>query len=374
MATINQISMRLLNPDLPVGSIIDFAGNNIPSGYLECDGSEVLRSVYPDLFDAIGTTWGAGDGSTTFNLPDLNGRTLIGRTTTKSGVNANLAWTDLVEHVSGRYDGYHLFLSTNMAASTQYTLTLWDVDVYHSAKNSSSLNLMAYWGGGSIRLATYSPTSADLSYYPDGHGFHADKIVLTFTTSTTTTTNGWINIYNSVGYVAGTLRMHIGKWKLERGSTSTAWIENKWGERYGSSRKRLVGDLGGSELLQPTAEQLFSHTHEMQSHYHTVNNHSHTMAHYHGSGVGHQCGSEAAGYGLTGSTGFGGRVIVGGWNEFNTGGSSASSTGGSTPNTGGPSNNTTTTTGSTNPFSLMQPYAVTKKIIRALQRGGVFVS
>jgi hypothetical protein len=56
-----------------VGVIKAFAGNgDIPSGYLLCDGSAVSRTMFPDLFAAIGTTYGAGDGSTTFNVPDYN--------------------------------------------------------------------------------------------------------------------------------------------------------------------------------------------------------------------------------------------------------------------------------------------------------------
>jgi microcystin-dependent protein len=56
-----------------VGVIKAFAGNgDVPSGYLLCDGSAVSRTMFPDLFSAIGTTYGSGDGSTTFNLPDYN--------------------------------------------------------------------------------------------------------------------------------------------------------------------------------------------------------------------------------------------------------------------------------------------------------------
>lgn len=64
--------------DLPAGVIAQFAGTVIPAGWLQCDGTEVSRTTYADLFDAIGTTWGEGDGSTTFNLPDARGRTPIG--------------------------------------------------------------------------------------------------------------------------------------------------------------------------------------------------------------------------------------------------------------------------------------------------------
>ena len=55
-----------------------YAGSIPPSGYLICDGSPVSRSTYPDLFAAVGTTYGSGDGSTTFNLPNLSGRVALG--------------------------------------------------------------------------------------------------------------------------------------------------------------------------------------------------------------------------------------------------------------------------------------------------------
>ena len=63
---------------VPVGTIIPYAGGIIPSGWLACDGATVSRTTYADLFASIGVTWGAGDGSTTFHLPDLRGRFLRG--------------------------------------------------------------------------------------------------------------------------------------------------------------------------------------------------------------------------------------------------------------------------------------------------------
>lgn len=65
--------------EMIVGAIIDFAGNYTPATYLECDGSAVNRVTYADLFAVIGTTWGPGDGVNTFNLPDLRGRSSVGR-------------------------------------------------------------------------------------------------------------------------------------------------------------------------------------------------------------------------------------------------------------------------------------------------------
>lgn len=62
----------------PTGTVLAFAGSSVPTGYLACDGSAVSRTTYADLFSTIGTTWGAGDTVTTFNVPDLRGRQLIG--------------------------------------------------------------------------------------------------------------------------------------------------------------------------------------------------------------------------------------------------------------------------------------------------------
>lgn len=63
---------------LPAGMIFQYAGSSIPTGWLTCDGSAVSRTTYAALFAAISTTWGVGDGSTTFNLPDMRGRSAIG--------------------------------------------------------------------------------------------------------------------------------------------------------------------------------------------------------------------------------------------------------------------------------------------------------
>lgn len=60
------------------GSIVMFAGSVAPQGWLLCDGTAVSRSIYSALFDIVGTTYGEGDGSSTFNLPDLNGRVVMG--------------------------------------------------------------------------------------------------------------------------------------------------------------------------------------------------------------------------------------------------------------------------------------------------------
>lgn len=73
-----------LSAVIPPGTIIHYAGRKVPSGWLIANGANVSRKGYAALFAAIGTTYGAGDGSTTFGLPNLNGRFLEGTTSTSA--------------------------------------------------------------------------------------------------------------------------------------------------------------------------------------------------------------------------------------------------------------------------------------------------
>lgn len=66
------------------GLIIPWGDSSIPSGFLECDGSAVSRTTYAALFAVVGTNYGVGDGSTTFNVPDLQDRTCQHKSPTKA--------------------------------------------------------------------------------------------------------------------------------------------------------------------------------------------------------------------------------------------------------------------------------------------------
>ena len=69
---------------VPVGTILAHAANTPPTGFLECNGSNISRSTYATLFSAISTTFGVGDGSSTFALPDLRGQFIRGWANTGS--------------------------------------------------------------------------------------------------------------------------------------------------------------------------------------------------------------------------------------------------------------------------------------------------
>jgi microcystin-dependent protein len=89
-----------LQAALPAGLVSPYAGTTAPSGWLLCAGQTVSRTTYADLFAAVSTTYGAGDGSTTFALPDLRGRVPAGKD--------NMGGTDaarLTNALTGGVDG-----------------------------------------------------------------------------------------------------------------------------------------------------------------------------------------------------------------------------------------------------------------------------
>lgn len=78
MGRIDTFPPATVPSDNPVGVVTAFAGATAPVGWLLCDGAAVSRSTYAALFTTIGTQYGVGDGSTTFNLPNVKGRVPVG--------------------------------------------------------------------------------------------------------------------------------------------------------------------------------------------------------------------------------------------------------------------------------------------------------
>jgi microcystin-dependent protein len=69
---------------IPTATIVPWSSASVPSGFLECDGAAVSRTTYADLFAIVGTTYGAGDGSSTFNVPDLQDNVAVGKSPGKA--------------------------------------------------------------------------------------------------------------------------------------------------------------------------------------------------------------------------------------------------------------------------------------------------
>jgi len=80
----NAINAQVSGDTLPIGCIVPFTSDTVPENWLLCNGIAISRTEYALLFSIIGTTYGVGDGSTTFNLPDLRGRVAVGKDGTQT--------------------------------------------------------------------------------------------------------------------------------------------------------------------------------------------------------------------------------------------------------------------------------------------------
>lgn len=127
--------LRLEQP----GIIKPFAGTTAPRGHLMCDGAEVSRSVYAELFAVVGETYGAGNGATTFNLPDLRGRFPLGRAI--SGTGSALAATggtlDHIHSIPAHYHQMGAGADLNVSDSGTHTTT---INISHGHTASSTAN------------------------------------------------------------------------------------------------------------------------------------------------------------------------------------------------------------------------------------------
>jgi len=82
-----ELNIKALD-SMPIGAIIQFAGSTIPNGWLICDGTAISRETYADLYTKIGTAYGTGDGSTTFNVPNFKGKVAVGYNSSETEFNA----------------------------------------------------------------------------------------------------------------------------------------------------------------------------------------------------------------------------------------------------------------------------------------------
>lgn len=109
---------------VPAGGVMPFAGSIAPAGWLLCYGQAVSRSQYGELFAVLGTSYGSGDGSTTFNLPDLRGRVVAGVDNMGGSAASRLTSTtitgggDAVGEVGGSQT--HTLTTSEMPAHTHY--------------------------------------------------------------------------------------------------------------------------------------------------------------------------------------------------------------------------------------------------------------
>lgn len=125
-------SLYTLN-GIPAGTILPYGGNTVAEGFLKCDGAAVSRTTYAGLFAAIGTAWGAGDGSTTFNLPDLRGNFLRG-----------------MDEGSGRDTDAASRAASNTGGNTGDKVGSVQEDEFKTHKHKTSVDDIGVWRVGSV--------------------------------------------------------------------------------------------------------------------------------------------------------------------------------------------------------------------------------
>ena len=176
---------------IPTATIVPWSDSSVPSGFLECNGAAVSRSTYSALFAIIGTTYGAGDGATTFNVPDLQDNVPIGKSGTKalastggantvtstgnvggSTANATLSTAQLASHNHGYAQNNTFHGNGNQGAGypTPYNVAL-------SGRDNSTVT-----GGGATLSSTGSGTG------------HSHNMSATFTGDATSVVQPYLTI------------------------------------------------------------------------------------------------------------------------------------------------------------------------------------
>jgi len=200
-APVNPVGAGIHQALVPTGGLIPFAGTTAPEGFLLCDGSAVSRTTYAALFAGIGTMYGAGDGATTFNLPDLRGRAIVGkddmggvaagRVTGASGVDGESLGATGGEEV-------HALTTAEMPSHAHGV-----VDPGHSHEIASSLSVSSFvptvgFGGGSQSgvLSGNGPGGGTVGPIPSA--VESSLIATYSTTGITITTSGGGEAHNNV--------------------------------------------------------------------------------------------------------------------------------------------------------------------------------
>ena len=163
--SLKRIAGGTLYADAPLGTILAFGGTTAPAGWMLCQGQTISRTTYAKLFAIIGTTFGTGDGSTTFNIPDLRGEFLRGVGTNShanQGSGGNLGEhqdaTGFAAPVSGRnYSDIYDLASGNKGYKNPDTQINTTLNGYSRTDHNQNL-------GGSAYVISFRPTNTSVNY------------------------------------------------------------------------------------------------------------------------------------------------------------------------------------------------------------------
>ena len=159
---------------VPVGASVDYWGDTPPSGFLFCDGSAISRTEYSELFTALGTKYGIGDGVTTFNLPDRRANGSVGR-------------ADMGGTLSNRLSNFAATVLGSIFGSQSHTLTTEQIPAHNHTGTTASAGNHTHTllvGEGYDGPSTYLDMGGQNNYgYQSGRMGTAGAHTHTFTTA-----------------------------------------------------------------------------------------------------------------------------------------------------------------------------------------------
>ena len=162
---------------IPTATIVPWSSASVPTGFLECNGQAVSRSTYSALFAIVGTTYGAGDGSSTFLVPDLQDNVAVGKSNNKA---------------LGSAAGANTVASTGNVGGSTANATLSTAQLASHSHNVSAVNPSG--PGGSIRAQGSGPT-ANFGTSSAGSGSgHQHNMSATFTGDATSVLQPYLTI------------------------------------------------------------------------------------------------------------------------------------------------------------------------------------
>lgn len=258
---------------MPPGSLLAYASSTTPSGWLLCDGSAVSRTTYADLYAVIGTTWGVGDSSTTFNVPDLRGQFLRGYdsratstskdTTTLSGITTNTSTT-----ISGIADTTYLYVGMPISGTgipsnaTIATKSTNSITISAAATASSSTVGTGATTNGSATVTMSSTSGLSINQAISGTGIPANAYITNIYNSTTVTISANATATNTgLTFTLGTT-ITVGR------TFASAQADNYASHAHGINDPShthpiptsliVVGTTGGSQQATSSATSAFS--------------------------------------------------------------------------------------------------------------------
>ena len=165
---------------IPTATIVPWSSSSVPTGFLECNGAAVSRSTYSALFAIVGTTYGAGDGASTFNLPDLQDNVAMGKSGTKA-----LASTGGANTVAS---------SGNVGGSTA-NATLSSDQLASHTHGTNAIKSPAGSGGGNALFGRSGNTSAGYNANATGSGSgHSHNMSANFSGDATSVLQPYLTI------------------------------------------------------------------------------------------------------------------------------------------------------------------------------------